>query len=152
MLPAPSPHIIVHFPKRDEKGSHVCQKAEENSLMYKEQQALCSPLFALGFLLFVLNLACWRLSAAPLPEGHVQTCQVLGVGAEQRGRFNEKSAARGSGGAQAAFFLGLCASNCSLSALAAAKASHQGIVMWVKMVPTASSSSCSSPGSALAPT
>lgn len=117
--------------------------------MYKEQQALCFPLFALGFLLFVLNLACRRLSAAPpLPEGHAQTCQVLGVGAAQLGRFDEKSAARGSGGAQAALFLGLCASNHSLSDLSAARASHQGIVMWVKMVPTASSSSCSSPGPA----
>lgn len=125
----------------------MCQKAEENCLMYKEQQALCSPLFALGFLLFVLNLACQRLSAAPLPEGRAQTCRVLGVGAEQQGRFNEKSAARGSGGAQAAL-IGLCSSNCSLSALAAARASHQGIVTWMKMVPTASSLSCSSPGSA----
>lgn len=115
--------------------------------MYKEQQALCCPLFALRFLLFVLNLACWRLSTAPLPGGHSQTRQVLGVGAEQQGRFDEKSAARGSGGAQAALFLGLCASNHSLSALAAARASHQGIVTWVKMVPAASSSSCSSPGS-----
>lgn len=126
----------------------MCQKAEGNCLMYREQQALCSPLFALGLLLFVLNLARRRLSAAPLPEGHAQTRQVLGVGAEQQGRFNEKSAAKGSGRAQAALFLGLCASNCSLSALAAARASHQVIVTWVKMVPTTSNSSCSSPGSA----
>lgn len=105
--------------------------------MYKEQQALCSPLFALGFLLFVLNLACRRLSAVPLPEGHAQTCQVLGVGAQQQGRFDEKSAARGNGGAQAALFLGLCASNHSLSALAAARASHQGIGTWVKWSPLA---------------
>lgn len=113
--------------------------------MYKEQQALCSPLFAQGFLLFVLNLA---LSAAPFPEGYAQTCQVLGGGAEQQGRFDEKSAARGSHEAQAALFLGLCAFNHSLSAVAAARASHQGLVTWVKMVPTASSSSCSSPGPA----
>lgn len=101
-------HIIGHFPEWEKKGSHVCQWAEGNCLMYKEQQALCSPLFALGFLLFVLNLACQRLSAAPPPWGHAQTCQVLGVGAEQQGRFDEKSAARGSGGAQAAFSWTLC--------------------------------------------
>lgn len=78
--------------------------------MDKEQQALCFPLFALGFSLFVLNLALQRLSAAPPPEGNVQTCQVLGVGVAWQGEFDEKSDARGSGGAQAALFLGLCTS------------------------------------------
>lgn len=48
--------------------------------MYKEQQALCFPLFALGFSLFVLNWAHQRLCAARLPEDHVQTYWVLEVG------------------------------------------------------------------------
>lgn len=105
---------------------------------------VCSGIFAICAKFSMLETEC----SSPLPEGHAQTCQVLGVGAAQLGRFDEKSAARGSGGAQAALFLGLCASNHSLSDLSAARASHQGIVMWVKMVPTASSSSCSSPGPA----
>lgn len=72
-------HIIVYFPKWEKKQSDVCQYAKGNYLMYKEQQALVSPVCSRIFAICTKSGASEVECRPPLPEGAVQTCQALAV-------------------------------------------------------------------------